>query len=382
MRASVAGPIRGGRMSRTRQPALWLVAAVIVGLGADASSWSTPAGRAGTTTASELRAELARFMRTRGFQGVVVVERKGVAVLRRPYGFADLGRRKRTRVDTRYRISWLADQFTDVALLQLAEARKLDLDAPICRYLPPCPRTWRAVTLRMLEEYRVRLALPARLRKEPSLARAVAGLRVLAFSRAKRGDNGGSLLLEQAILEKVAGMSWMRYVRRRILASAKMRSTGHDAAHPRRATPYVRRDAVFVPVRSPNASLTPSRADGIVATADDLARYERALANGTLLSARSYAEMTELVPGSYIKGYYGVWRYGWLIGRQFGHKVMGQSAHGEAGWSTMTIRFPADQLTIILFQNRSRSPSNDEIGLARIALRCPADLSPSAPSGC
>jgi CubicO group peptidase (beta-lactamase class C family) len=63
----------------------------------------------------------------------------------------------------------------------------------------------------------------------------------------------------------------------------------------------------------------------------------------------------ELVPGSQLKGTYGVWRYGWLVTRMYGHRFEGQHAHGEPGWSSWFVRFPDDQLTVVLFQNRTQA---------------------------
>jgi CubicO group peptidase (beta-lactamase class C family) len=87
--------------------------------------------------------------------------------------------------------------------------------------------------------------------------------------------------------------------------------------------------------------------------------------------------MTELVPGSQLKGTYGVWRYGWLVTRMYGHRFEGQHAHGEPGWSSWFVRFPDDQLTVVLFQNRTQGSGDLANALFARLLGCPRGASPT-----
>jgi hypothetical protein len=108
----------------------------------------------------------------------------------------------------------------------------------------------------------------------------------------------------------------------------------------------------------------------------DFLRYSRALDEGALLSDSSRKQLGELVPGSFLRGAYGVWRYGWLVTRWFGHRFEGEHAHGEPGWSTTLIRLPDDSITVLLFQNRTNGSGDISIGLVRSLLGCPADAQP------
>lgn len=52
------------------------------------------------------------------------------------YGFADLGRQPPVTPDTVFEIGSLGKPFTSIALLQLYDEGRLDLHAPVSRYLP------------------------------------------------------------------------------------------------------------------------------------------------------------------------------------------------------------------------------------------------------
>src|SRR5258708_22641248 len=54
------------------------------------------------------------------------------------YGYADRARQVRANEMTCYRIASFSKIFTTVALLQLVEQGKLDLDTPVQKYVPWC----------------------------------------------------------------------------------------------------------------------------------------------------------------------------------------------------------------------------------------------------
>jgi CubicO group peptidase (beta-lactamase class C family) len=76
------------------------------------------------------------FLKTQPFQGVVLIGRAGKPVYSRTVGFADIEARTPTKLGTPYLIASISKWLTSTALLKLAEAGKLELDAPISTYLP------------------------------------------------------------------------------------------------------------------------------------------------------------------------------------------------------------------------------------------------------
>jgi CubicO group peptidase (beta-lactamase class C family) len=68
--------------------------------------------------------------------GVVIVLREGAPVYRRAIGLADRETQRPMQIDTVFRLASVTKPIASVAALRLVEAGKLELDAPITRYLP------------------------------------------------------------------------------------------------------------------------------------------------------------------------------------------------------------------------------------------------------
>jgi CubicO group peptidase (beta-lactamase class C family) len=92
------------------------------------------------------------------FSGAVLVARDGHVLFSRAYGLADRKRRIPNTVQTRFRIGSMNKMFTAVAILQLVEAGKVKLTAPLSTYLPNYPTREVAtrVTIRQLARVRAR----------------------------------------------------------------------------------------------------------------------------------------------------------------------------------------------------------------------------------
>src|SRR5262245_58161211 len=84
------------------------------------------------------------------FSGVVLIARDGSVVLNQGYGLANREEGVPNTPRTRFRIASMTKQFTAMAVLILQAQGKLDVQDPICQYLPNCPEPWRAITIQHL----------------------------------------------------------------------------------------------------------------------------------------------------------------------------------------------------------------------------------------
>lgn len=87
---------------------------------------------------------------------VALVDRNGL-IWSQAWGFADADRRQPVTADTVYRAGSVSKLFTDVAIMRLVEAGRIDLDAPVTHYLPSFhPRNpfGGIITLRQLMTHR------------------------------------------------------------------------------------------------------------------------------------------------------------------------------------------------------------------------------------
>lgn len=86
--------------------------------------------------AGSLDAFVTAQMQAAGIPGLAVGYAKdGEVRIARGYGFADLARRRRVTSGTMFHIASITKTITATAIVQLAEAGKLDLDAPVAPHL-------------------------------------------------------------------------------------------------------------------------------------------------------------------------------------------------------------------------------------------------------
>jgi CubicO group peptidase (beta-lactamase class C family) len=236
------------------------------------------------------------------FSGTVLVAKDGDLLYSAAFGLADREREIPNRLETRFRIGSMNKMFTAVAILQLVEAEKIDLAAPLGTYLTDYPnrRIAEEVTIHHLlthtggtgdifgpdfDAHRMEL-------------RTLADYVELYGRRGPEFDPGSEwaysnygFLLLGVVIEEVTGQSYYDYVRRQIFEPAGMTGTGslpEDRAVPDRATGYGRDPETGEWI--PNTDTLPYRgtsAGGGYSTVGDLARFADALMNDELLNPAS-----------------------------------------------------------------------------------------------
>jgi CubicO group peptidase (beta-lactamase class C family) len=188
----------------------------------------------------------------RRFTGSILVAREGKVLVVKGYGFANAEWDIPNSPATRFRLGSITKQFTSMAVMQLQEQDRLNVQDPICRYLSPCPESWKPVTIHHLlthtsgiPSYTDLPDYPRRMMILASKEEMVARFRdlPLEFPAGERFkyDNSGYFLLGM-IIEKVAGKPYEDVVRSLIFEPLRMNSTGYDhseAIVKRRAAGYV-----------------------------------------------------------------------------------------------------------------------------------------------
>lgn len=254
-----------------------------------------------------LRAELAKRVAADQFAGAVLVARRGVPIFAQAYGLADRARNIPNTLDTRFRIGSMNKMFTAVALLQLVQAGKLSLHAPLATYLPryPHPAAAQQLTLHHLLSHTggtgdffgpafdaARLSL----RTHADYV-AKFGARDLEFTPGARfAYSNYGFLLAGALLEAVAGTPYYAAVAARVYRPAGMRAT----SSPPESTPArgrviaYTRDGASQPWTDAAATLPwrGTAAGGGDSTVRDLLAFASALAGGKLLDAAHLALAT------------------------------------------------------------------------------------------
>jgi len=90
-------------------------------------------------------------MKARGIPGLqVAVVRDGRVVFLESHGLANVENRVPVEPTTLFPINSATKAFTGVAVMQLVQAGRVDLEAPISTYLADLPPAWRAIRVRQL----------------------------------------------------------------------------------------------------------------------------------------------------------------------------------------------------------------------------------------
>lgn len=196
----------------------------------------------------------------------------------------------------------MSKQFTAALLLKQVDRGTLGLDDPIGRYLAGLKPEWNALTIEQLlnhtsgapREYRDVKRISENLPADSLIALATRTNAPTEPAGTKFVYSNTGYMLLGALVEKVYGKSYGAALRDEIarpLGLATLGWCGDTEAGPGSAKGYV---------RPPNGTTTeapyihPSQllSGGVCSNAGDIARWNRALHGGEVLSAASYAAMT------------------------------------------------------------------------------------------
>lgn len=180
---------------------------------------------------------IAAFREARHIPGIsVAVGVRGRVVWSEGFGFADLEHRVPVTPETRFRIGSISKSLTAAAIGQLYERGRLDLDAPVQRYVPSFPAKRWPTTVRQVGGH---IAGIRHYRGDENLsyqpyATVLAGLDIfdddsLLFEPGTRysySSYGWNLL--SAVVEAASGEDFLAYMRRHVFEPLGLRHTVAD----------------------------------------------------------------------------------------------------------------------------------------------------------
>ena len=308
------------------------------------------------------------------FSGSVLVARRGMVLLKKAYGFADLETKRLNQPDTQFRIASLSKSFTAMAILVLRQKGLLGLDDPLSDFFPEGPGAWRNVRLRHMlghtsgiPDYEILLNVQKM--EDYSLWRAKPGNLAYVFEKALSSDldfepgskykysNTGYLLLGH-IVEMVSRESYGAFVERELVNRFGMANSGEDRYDLfllNRAKPYLlkpeRTDKEYFAgfafdggmlVEPPRMRMeTPNGAGGMYSTAEDLFSWIQGLIQ---LAERDPDFEDVFRPG--LKGY----AMGWFVDERHGRKRIWHSG-GLPGFISILEYYPEESAAIVLLGN-------------------------------
>jgi CubicO group peptidase (beta-lactamase class C family) len=192
--------------------------------------------------AAAIAGELAEYMQAQvadhHFSGAVLVAQNGKILLAKGYGFANLEWRIPNTPQTRFRIGSLTKQFTATLIMQLREAKLVDLQNSICKYLDPCVDAWQSVTLSHLLSHTSGIAgygdkpdpkshsIPPWTAAQIAVSFRDRPLEFAPGTKWKYSDWGYVLL--GMVIEKVTAKPYATVLQERIFGPLGMKDSGYD----------------------------------------------------------------------------------------------------------------------------------------------------------
>lgn len=230
-----------------------------------------------------------------GFAMAVAVD--GKLVWSEAFGYADLGAKRRTTTETQFRIGSVSKPLTADAVAQLYEAGKLDLDAPVQRYVPTFPDKGAPITTRLLGGHLagIRHYKDNEFLLNQHYPTVTSGLAIFAndslvappgtkFSYSSYGFN-----LIGAVVEGASGEQFLAYMSRHVFTPLRMTHTApdkNDSLIPNRTRFYDRGDSGRFALSATVDNSYKWAGGGFLSTAEDLVKFGTAhLSPGHLKAA-------------------------------------------------------------------------------------------------
>lgn len=277
-----------------------------------------------------------------GYSGTVLIAEGEEIVLEKAYGFANLAHQVPNKINTKFGIASMGKMFTAVAIMQLMEQKKLNLQNRVGELLPDYPN----VTVRdsvTVEQLLVHTSGLTDFFNEKFEYRAKHTVRTIDdyFILFKEDDllfspgsqfsysNAGYIVLGM-IIENLTGETYYDYVKKNIFDKAGMKNTGNyetDKSIENLAEGYIKKDVDGIwTISTYMKGARGSSAGGAYSTAGDLLKFALALKNHKLISEESL----NLMISDHNQHGYG---YGFSLNEFNGIEVYGHNggAHGVSG---------------------------------------------------
>lgn len=315
------------------------------------------------------------------------IVKDGNVVYNKGFGVTKLGGSQPVTPQSVFSIRSTTKSFTAIALMQLVEQGKVDLDAPVTKYLPYFTMAdpgYKQITVRMLASHTSGLIDDTTFQTMPPKAEepAAIGAAIEWFVRSLADDKltaapptvwqyaGANFILLGDIIGKVSGEPYDVYVTKHLLAPLGMTHTTFDAItippdalvgeHVTNAAGVVEATALS------NSGGFEAPEGGIYSTCDDMTRWIKVHLNRgeldgvRILQTKSYDILWRREAPTGLDEVFGAWLegvgVGWVVANVNGHLLVGHPG-GGAGQDINYELAPNDHLGVTVLANWGTEPA-------------------------
>jgi len=299
----------------------------------------------------------------KGVPGLAVaVAVDGKLVYSEGFGYADLEERVPAWPTTKFRIGSISKPLTAVGLMELVEAGKVDLDAPVQKYVPSFPDKGALITVRMVAGHLggIRHYQDDEFTIQKHYGTVLEGLKIFEddplvsppgtkFNYSSYGYN-----LLSAVVESASGENFLAYMQGHVFGPLGLVHTAAD-----QNTQIVEERSRFyeIPKDGPveNAPYVDNSykwaGGGFLSTSEDLVRFGSALLQPGFLKADTLKVMftSQMTNAGEETGY----GFGWGVGKSNSAKLMYEHAGGSVGGTSQLIIYPETHVVVALVTNLS-----------------------------
>ena len=334
---------------------------------------SAPA--AADTIGDKLRRQLTPWLEDRArrgeFSGTVVVAKDGNPVYTAAFGMADRERKVPNTIVTRYNLGSMNKMWTAVAIAQLVEQGKVDLDATVGKYVPDLPNQSIRETVKVRHLLSHTSGTATYFRKGFLRDRKYATSMMdyvpyyadepLSFTPGARMQysNAGFALLG-LIVERVSGQSFYDYAKKNVIDRAGMKTAAYVdvRTHPTDVAVGYAKPQSGGRGDLPNWDLIEqhsSPAGGAFASAADLIAFSRAFWSNKLVGAPLVKQLTT---GQVAMGPDMQYALGFGVGTIGGWRHVGHNG-GIPGANAELVMFPDQGVDVIVLANMDDPAATD-----------------------
>lgn len=227
------------------------------------------------------------------------VIKENVIVKTSHYGFANIQDSIAVNSQTVFSINSITKAFTGVAIMQLVENGKLNLEEPISNYLDKLPKTWQKITVEQLATHKSGLpdvwdSQGNMLSEDGNILFENVKKLPLAFEPGKHVREGlANYMLLGMLIEKISGQSFEKFITENQFKKAGMKNAMKAGIgdfyniinHSARPYTYFRNNVLTNVYQPMPSNLLP--AGGIYATATEMAQWVIALQTNQLINAEN-----------------------------------------------------------------------------------------------
>ena len=299
----------------------------------------------------------------RGIPGLALaVAVGGKIVYSEGFGYADLEERVPVWPTTKFRIGSISKPLTATALMQLVEAGKLDLDAPVQKYVPAFPDKGAPVTVRMVAGHiaGIRHYQGDEFHIQKHFDNVLDSLKIFEndplvsppgteFHYSSYGFN-----LLSAVIESASDEKFLDYMRGHVFDGVGLVHTAAD----QNARIIEERSRFYEKEKDGTLENAPYvdnsykwAGGGFLSTSEDLVRFGSALLQPGVLKAATLKEM--FTPQRTKSGKVVEYGIGWFVRKSKSGKPIYEHSGGAVGGTSQLIIYPESYVVVALVTNFS-----------------------------